>query len=100
MATFVTIHLRMPAASGSWNSARTRGTPQDRRHHGEFPAIPDGPEHQRTLRAGLRVQTTLVASEAEMTRPTTSTDPLVEALATRLHRVDLVGWQPAEVQRR
>jgi DNA-binding MarR family transcriptional regulator len=28
-----------------------------------------------------------------MTRPTPPTDPLVEALATRLHRVDLVGWQ-------
>jgi DNA-binding MarR family transcriptional regulator len=25
--------------------------------------------------------------------PTTSTDALVEALASRLHRVDLVGWQ-------
>ena len=25
--------------------------------------------------------------------PTPSTDPLVEAFATRLHRVDLVGWQ-------
>ena len=28
-----------------------------------------------------------------MTRPTPPTDPLVEALATRLHRVDLAGWQ-------
>jgi DNA-binding MarR family transcriptional regulator len=28
-----------------------------------------------------------------MTRPTDSTDPLVEALATRLRRVDLVAWQ-------
>jgi DNA-binding MarR family transcriptional regulator len=28
-----------------------------------------------------------------MTRSTASTDPLVEALATRLNRVDLVGWQ-------
>jgi DNA-binding MarR family transcriptional regulator len=28
-----------------------------------------------------------------MTRATTSTDRLVEAFATRLHRVDLVGWQ-------
>jgi DNA-binding MarR family transcriptional regulator len=28
-----------------------------------------------------------------MTTPTPPTDPLVEALATRLHRVDLVGWQ-------
>jgi DNA-binding MarR family transcriptional regulator len=28
-----------------------------------------------------------------MTRPTTSTDPLVEALAARLLRIDLVGWQ-------
>jgi DNA-binding MarR family transcriptional regulator len=28
-----------------------------------------------------------------MTRSAASTDPLVEALATRLHRVDLVGWQ-------
>jgi DNA-binding MarR family transcriptional regulator len=25
--------------------------------------------------------------------PTTSTDRLVEAFATRLHRVDLIGWQ-------
>jgi len=25
--------------------------------------------------------------------PTTSTDPLVEALATRLRRIDLIGWQ-------
>jgi hypothetical protein len=32
-------------------------------------------------------------AKAEMTRPTTSTDPLVEALATRLLRIDLVGWQ-------
>jgi DNA-binding MarR family transcriptional regulator len=31
--------------------------------------------------------------KAEMTRPTTSTDPLVEALATRLLRIDLVAWQ-------
>jgi DNA-binding MarR family transcriptional regulator len=29
----------------------------------------------------------------ETTRPTTSTDRLVEAFATRLHHVDLVGWQ-------
>jgi DNA-binding MarR family transcriptional regulator len=28
-----------------------------------------------------------------MSRPTPPTDPLVEALATRLHRVDLVAWQ-------
>ena len=28
-----------------------------------------------------------------MTTPTTSTDPLVEALATRLRVMDLVGWQ-------
>jgi DNA-binding MarR family transcriptional regulator len=28
-----------------------------------------------------------------MTRPTPPADPLVEALATQLHRVDLVGWQ-------
>ena len=28
-----------------------------------------------------------------MITPTTSTDPLVEALATRLRRMDLVGWQ-------
>jgi len=28
-----------------------------------------------------------------MTRPTPPTDPLVEALDTRLHRVDLVAWQ-------
>jgi DNA-binding MarR family transcriptional regulator len=28
-----------------------------------------------------------------MITPTTSTDPLVEALATRLRRLDLVGWQ-------
>jgi DNA-binding MarR family transcriptional regulator len=28
-----------------------------------------------------------------MTRPIPPTDPLVEAVATRLHRVDLVGWQ-------
>jgi DNA-binding MarR family transcriptional regulator len=28
-----------------------------------------------------------------MTTPTTSTDPLVEAIATRLRRMDLVGWQ-------
>jgi DNA-binding MarR family transcriptional regulator len=28
-----------------------------------------------------------------MITPTTSTDPLVEALATRLRRIDLVGWQ-------
>ena len=28
-----------------------------------------------------------------MISPTTSTDPLVEALATRLRRMDLVGWQ-------
>ena len=28
-----------------------------------------------------------------MITPTTSTDPLVEALATRLRRMDMVGWQ-------
>ena len=28
-----------------------------------------------------------------MITPTTSTDPLVEVLATRLRRLDLVGWQ-------
>jgi DNA-binding MarR family transcriptional regulator len=28
-----------------------------------------------------------------MITPTTSTDPLVEAIATRLRRMDLVGWQ-------
>jgi hypothetical protein len=28
-----------------------------------------------------------------MSTPTTSADPLVEALATRLRRMDLVGWQ-------
>jgi hypothetical protein len=28
-----------------------------------------------------------------MITPMTSTDPLVEALATRLRRMDLVGWQ-------
>jgi Mn-dependent DtxR family transcriptional regulator len=28
-----------------------------------------------------------------MITPTTSTDPLVEALATRLRRMDLFGWQ-------
>ncbi len=28
-----------------------------------------------------------------MTTPTAPTDPLVEALAERLHQVDLVGWQ-------
>jgi DNA-binding MarR family transcriptional regulator len=28
-----------------------------------------------------------------MTSPATSTDPLVEVLATRLRRMDLVGWQ-------
>jgi len=28
-----------------------------------------------------------------MITPTTSTDPLVEALATRLRLIDLVGWQ-------
>jgi DNA-binding MarR family transcriptional regulator len=28
-----------------------------------------------------------------MITPTTSTDPLVEALATRLRRMDLVGWK-------
>lgn len=28
-----------------------------------------------------------------MITPTTSTDPLVEALATRLRRMDLIGWQ-------
>jgi DNA-binding PadR family transcriptional regulator len=28
-----------------------------------------------------------------MITPTTSTDPLVETLATRLRRMDLVGWQ-------
>ncbi len=32
-------------------------------------------------------------AKAEMTKPTPSTDPLVEALATRLRRVDLVAWQ-------
>jgi DNA-binding MarR family transcriptional regulator len=32
-------------------------------------------------------------AKAEMTGPTTPTDPLVEAIATRLHRVDLVSWQ-------
>jgi DNA-binding MarR family transcriptional regulator len=30
---------------------------------------------------------------AEMITQMTSTDPLVEALATRLRRMDLVGWQ-------
>jgi DNA-binding MarR family transcriptional regulator len=29
----------------------------------------------------------------EMTSPVTSTDPLVEALATRARRMDLLGWQ-------
>jgi hypothetical protein len=28
-----------------------------------------------------------------MITPTTSTDPLVEALATRLAPIDLTGWQ-------
>ena len=28
-----------------------------------------------------------------MITPMTSTDPLVEALATRLRRIDLVAWQ-------
>ena len=28
-----------------------------------------------------------------MITPTTSTDPLVEVLATRLRRLDLIGWQ-------
>ena len=28
-----------------------------------------------------------------MITPTTSTDPLVEALATRLRQMDLIGWQ-------
>jgi hypothetical protein len=32
-------------------------------------------------------------TKAEMITPTTSTDPLVEALATRLRLIDLVGWQ-------
>ena len=32
-------------------------------------------------------------AKAEMTTPTPPTDPLVEAFATRLHRVDLLGWQ-------
>jgi DNA-binding MarR family transcriptional regulator len=32
-------------------------------------------------------------AKAEMTSPTPPTDPLVEALDTRLHRVDLVAWQ-------
>jgi DNA-binding MarR family transcriptional regulator len=36
---------------------------------------------------------TTTHTPGEMTRSTASTDPLVEALATRLHRVDLVGWQ-------
>jgi hypothetical protein len=31
--------------------------------------------------------------EAELITPTTSTDPLVEALATRLRVMDLIGWQ-------
>ena len=31
--------------------------------------------------------------KAEMITPTTSTDPLVEVLATRLRLMDLVGWQ-------
>jgi DNA-binding MarR family transcriptional regulator len=31
--------------------------------------------------------------KAEMITPTTSTDPLVEVLATRLRVIDLVGWQ-------
>jgi DNA-binding MarR family transcriptional regulator len=31
--------------------------------------------------------------KADMITPTTSTDPLVEALATRLRRIDLVAWQ-------
>jgi DNA-binding MarR family transcriptional regulator len=32
-------------------------------------------------------------AEAKMTRPTPPTDPLVEAITTRLRRVDLVAWQ-------
>jgi DNA-binding MarR family transcriptional regulator len=32
-------------------------------------------------------------AKAEMTRPTPPTDPLVEVIANRLHRVDLVAWQ-------
>jgi DNA-binding MarR family transcriptional regulator len=32
-------------------------------------------------------------AKAEMTGPTPPTDPLVEAIATRLRRVDLVAWQ-------
>jgi DNA-binding MarR family transcriptional regulator len=32
-------------------------------------------------------------AKAEMTEPTPPTDPLVEAIATRLRRVDLVAWQ-------
>src|SRR5918912_4394195 len=32
-------------------------------------------------------------TRAEMITPTTSTDPLVEALATQLRLIDLVGWQ-------
>ena len=31
--------------------------------------------------------------KAEMITPMTSTDPLVEVLATRLRLMDLIGWQ-------
>ena len=36
---------------------------------------------------------TTTDTPGEMTRAAASTDPLVEALATMLRRVDLVGWQ-------
>ena len=39
------------------------------------------------------LRTTTTEGKAEMITSTTSTDPLVEVLATRLRLMDLVGWQ-------
>src|SRR5215217_2650549 len=42
----------------------------------------------------MRLQgSTATNGKAEMMTPMTSTDPLVEVLATRLSLIDLVGWQ-------
>src|SRR5262245_27603329 len=42
---------------------------------------------------GSRSEGSTRRRRAEMITPTTSTDPLVEALATRLRLIDLVAWQ-------
>jgi uncharacterized protein YbjT (DUF2867 family) len=51
------------------------------------------PQARRGRRADAAPRLGAMNGKAEMTTPTTSPDPLVEALATRLRLIDLIGWQ-------